>query len=494
MKSVMVMLLSSVLLVPAAAQAQGPIVAVFEMEDKGSDLAREVLGNLTDYLGVLLTQGGYRVVPRTEVRDRLKEQKQETYRSCYDQSCQIELGRELAAEKTLATWILKIGGTCQVTATLYDLKKGTTELAAAHEAACREEDLLVAVKAISDDLCKGLGSRSASTEEAEIKAALARKEAEAAREDARRKALELEKMRREAAAIKKRAAEAEAARLAAQKKVEELEQAHRAADAQELEKARRDAQLARERVEQAEAARLAALKKTGDLEKAQTEAKLARERAEQAERERKLAEAARLEAEKKAAEARREAEEARKHPEGRPTEYYNVGFKISAIPPNITKMEIDHHKAGVRTGSFQGGFGVAANLDFMLTSFLSAGGYLAYAQGEYHDPDDPNPENEYLTMHIMYVFASFKGRINLEWVEFRPGLAGGYQHLNGSAAGKVHGLGLSAFVETAFYLGRHFALTVDLGINILPVSSGDEGDQTSHDPFLILSLGAEYCD
>ena len=168
MRQTLVAIILVMLFAPASLKAQGPIVAVFEMEDKGSGLTPAVLGNLTDYLGVLLTKGGYRVMPRTEIRDRLKAQKKDTYKSCYDQSCQIELGRELAAEKTLATWVLKIGKTCQVTATLYDLKKGTTELAAAHEAACQEEKLILAVKAISDDLCKGLGTRSASTEEAEI--------------------------------------------------------------------------------------------------------------------------------------------------------------------------------------------------------------------------------------------------------------------------------------------------------------------------------------
>jgi len=389
MKTVLTLLFSLLVFLPAPLRAAGPIVAVFELEDKGSGLAPEVLGNLSDYLGVLLTKGGYRVMPRTEIRDRLKEQKKETYRSCYDQSCQIELGRELAAEKTLATWVLKIGKTCQVTATLYDLKKGTTELAAAHEAPCDEENL-----------------------------------------------------------------------VAASKKVEELEKTRRTADTQELEKARAEARQAQKR----------------------------------AEKERKLAEAAKLEAEKKAAEARREAEEARKHPEGRPTESFNVGIKLTAIAPDVTEMTIDHHEEGERTGTFQGGFGVTLDADFMIASFLSAGARLAYGQGEYRDPDDPNEDNEYLTLHIMSVYASLKGRLNLGWVEFRPGIATGYHHLNGSAAGKVHGLGLSAFVETAFYLGRHFALTIDLNMNIMPVASGNEGDQTYTIPLLLLSLGAEYCD
>jgi hypothetical protein len=292
---------------------------------------------------------------------------------------------------------------------------------------------------------------------------------------------------------KKRAEEAEAARLAAQRKVEEMEKAHKAADKQELEKARSEARRAKERAEQAEAAKLEALRKAGDLDKAQNEAKLAKEKAERAERERMLANAAMLEAKQDAERARQEAEEAKKL-QGHPTESYNVGISVLAIAPDITEMTIDHHEQGERTGEFEGGFGIKVDADFMLTSYLSAGGTLFYGQGEFGDTDNPNEENDWLTMHIIGLFVSFKGRLNLGSVEFRPGVSGGYQHLNGSNAGKVHGLGLSAFVETAFYLGRHFALTVDLGMNFYPLASGNEGDQTYTMPLLYLALGAEYCD
>ena len=311
----------------------------------------------------------------------MKEQKKETYKSCYDQSCQIEMGRELAAEKTLATWVLKVGETCQVTATLYDLKKGTTELAAIHEAA----------------------------------------------------------------------------RLAATKKVEALEKTHQAANAEELKKARLEAKEAKERADKAEVAM--------------------------------------REEKKKAEEALLEAEKARKNPEGLPTERFNLGIAFTFISPDVTEMENDLHDHPDRSGLYEGGFGLAIKLDFMLTSYLSVGGYLAYTMGEFREFDIPaGYEDEYSTMHIMNALATVKGRFNLGTVEFRPGLAAGYQHHDGGPSGKVDGLGLSAFVETAFYLSRHFGLTLELGMNILPVSSGNEGDMTFIIPLLYISLGAEYCD
>ena len=148
------LLLAAVVLTTSlASAAERPIVAVFDMEDRGSGLDKQVLVNLTDYLASLLAEGGYQVVPRDQIRERLKEQKTESYKKCYDQSCQIELGRELAAQKSLDISILKIGNKCQMTANLYDLKKATTELAANADAECNEESLLKALRDIADKLC-----------------------------------------------------------------------------------------------------------------------------------------------------------------------------------------------------------------------------------------------------------------------------------------------------------------------------------------------------
>ena len=51
MKRNPVILVSLLFLIPVSLKAQGPIVAVFDMEDKGSGLAPELLGKLSDYLG-----------------------------------------------------------------------------------------------------------------------------------------------------------------------------------------------------------------------------------------------------------------------------------------------------------------------------------------------------------------------------------------------------------------------------------------------------------
>jgi len=129
---------------------------MFEMENRGSEMKPEVLLNLLDYLSAKLTEGGFQVVPQEEVRARLKDQQTKSYKECVDQSCQVELGRELAAQKTLTTKILRIGSNCQITAVMYDLKKAATETAATAGGPCDVERLIPAVDEISKKLCEPL--------------------------------------------------------------------------------------------------------------------------------------------------------------------------------------------------------------------------------------------------------------------------------------------------------------------------------------------------
>ncbi len=147
--------------VQARAGQDGPIIAVFDIQDRGSGLSKDTLRNLIDYLSANLAKAGYRVIPRDQVRDRLFDAKKESYKECYEQSCQIELGRELAAQKTLSTKILRIANTCQVTAELYDLLQATTDLATTAEAKCaNEQSMLQAFDGVAEDLSRPLlGSR-----------------------------------------------------------------------------------------------------------------------------------------------------------------------------------------------------------------------------------------------------------------------------------------------------------------------------------------------
>ncbi len=111
---------------PAPAH-QGAFVAVFDIEDRSRRLKPSEVDGLTEYLAG---------------KQRLLEQKKRSYRQCYDQSCQIDIGREMAAQKVLSTVIASVGSSCLVTVALFDLKKAATEVTASARGGCSADDLL----------------------------------------------------------------------------------------------------------------------------------------------------------------------------------------------------------------------------------------------------------------------------------------------------------------------------------------------------------------
>jgi hypothetical protein len=146
---------------PAAAPSQPSadrsktIVAVFDIEDATTRLAPDVKSQLSEYVATKVTEAlGYRVVPRDQLRARLQDEKKKGYQACFEESCQIELGKALAAEKSLATKILRVGKKCTVTATVFDLKTETTERAASKKSECEEDALMGAIDEVMRELSR----------------------------------------------------------------------------------------------------------------------------------------------------------------------------------------------------------------------------------------------------------------------------------------------------------------------------------------------------
>jgi len=129
------------------------ILAVFDVQDAGGRLSARTLEQMTDYLAVKMTDiAGYRVVPRDQLRKRLRSEKAAGYKKCFDESCQIELGRAVSAQKSLATKMLQLGSKCAITATLYDLKSETTVQAASVDSDCSEDSLMGGIEEIARKL------------------------------------------------------------------------------------------------------------------------------------------------------------------------------------------------------------------------------------------------------------------------------------------------------------------------------------------------------
>ncbi|MCA9556588.1 MAG: hypothetical protein KC933_41580, partial [Myxococcales bacterium] len=128
---------------PAPAPGVRPVVLVFDLEDRSSRVDGPLLDQLSEYLVARLgSTNRFRIVPRAQLQARLRDEKRETYQACYDDACQIELGKALAAEKTLSTKLLQIGAQCAISATLSDLRSETTDESATVRTDCSSDAVL----------------------------------------------------------------------------------------------------------------------------------------------------------------------------------------------------------------------------------------------------------------------------------------------------------------------------------------------------------------
>lgn len=165
--------LGGVLLLVAgsAGATRPPVVAVFELETRGIALSREARRALSDYLAdSLAATGAFRLVPRDRLHRRLGALKRRSYRDCHDRSCQIELGRALAAGSSLAPRLLRIGSRCVATATLYDLRQETTERGATVEGPCSRDALRRLVAGLVERLAGRSPPRGAGVDPGEMAA------------------------------------------------------------------------------------------------------------------------------------------------------------------------------------------------------------------------------------------------------------------------------------------------------------------------------------
>lgn len=151
---VLLSLLGVLALLPPAARAAEPkpTVAVFDLELKRLKLDRALVDALNEYLFTQVAAAGrFDLVPKAQLRNQLLTQKTTSYKECFDQRCQIEIGRELAAQKVISVRLMKLGKQCVVGMTLFDLRRAATERAANVKGACAEEGLMASLdKAVAE--------------------------------------------------------------------------------------------------------------------------------------------------------------------------------------------------------------------------------------------------------------------------------------------------------------------------------------------------------
>ncbi|MBW2699672.1 MAG: formylglycine-generating enzyme family protein [Deltaproteobacteria bacterium] len=151
----------------AGAGRKRTVVAVFDIQTKFLKLSSAKRNMLTELLGQELgVDGIYQVMPPGDVKRSLLEQSAESHKKCYDEKCQVELGRQLPANKLVTTTIMKTAGKCRVMASLYDLRRQTTDIVAKAKCACTEEGLVPAIEKVAAKLrAFGTGGNSGFVEE-----------------------------------------------------------------------------------------------------------------------------------------------------------------------------------------------------------------------------------------------------------------------------------------------------------------------------------------
>jgi hypothetical protein len=152
--------------------AERPRIAVMEIDDRSESLKPKLVADLTEHLrGALTATERYVVIDKTRQAEALKrivvEQQKESYKQCYDKTCQIPLGQALSADSILRTTLTLIGGVYTFTAEVVDLEKqaslgGAQAECDAEPRKRRDRRLLGALKALVGKLGEpGAGRRPA---------------------------------------------------------------------------------------------------------------------------------------------------------------------------------------------------------------------------------------------------------------------------------------------------------------------------------------------
>jgi hypothetical protein len=134
------------------------VVAVMDLETTGAaELNDAMQRGFTDQIRVFLGVRRIKVVDRGAQENALKEivstEKKNSYRECVDESCQIPLGKALAASHILRSSLGRFGSLCTLNGELIDLRTEVTVAAATQRASsCADDQLLDAAEKLTDGL------------------------------------------------------------------------------------------------------------------------------------------------------------------------------------------------------------------------------------------------------------------------------------------------------------------------------------------------------
>jgi len=136
---------------PAAAKHPDWVIAIMDVEDvnahaKGKAIDKDLVRNIGDQLRIFVAERGVATVDKSAQEAAFKESidrmKSESYGACYDDSCQVELGKALAATHILRSKITRFGSKCVLNGELVDLRAEVAVGAASSRGDCVAEGFL----------------------------------------------------------------------------------------------------------------------------------------------------------------------------------------------------------------------------------------------------------------------------------------------------------------------------------------------------------------
>lgn len=134
-----------------------PKLAVMEIEDQAGKLGKDVAARGTDYLRATLNATkAFIVIDKSRQAEALMtvivDSKKESYKDCYNQSCQIPLGQALAADTILRTSITRLASFCTLSSELVDLEKEAATGGGMAKFDCTEDGLSMAIEKLVPQL------------------------------------------------------------------------------------------------------------------------------------------------------------------------------------------------------------------------------------------------------------------------------------------------------------------------------------------------------
>jgi hypothetical protein len=156
--------------VPLSADISAQLISALQSPESGNrlfavfpisiTLRRALEGPEVESLNTLfateLEERGLRLIPPANLRHKLLKAKAESYRACFDDSCQIEAGKELAAEAIIHVSISALGDECVASARAYDLRTETSVGSISVRTPCGAKQLGDALEQVAVNLVLGM--------------------------------------------------------------------------------------------------------------------------------------------------------------------------------------------------------------------------------------------------------------------------------------------------------------------------------------------------